>query len=134
MNAFEHMRSKGPDGELEPDYKRVRSSATGTEVAYSVEARHSEIQEPIQLNDQIFDGLWREVKFKASPIGVPSDRYYARSLEHGLLGYEAAQALRWWLHAESRNAIGGGYCLETRIIAHKITYSHKVEAVGVADG
>ena len=50
-----------------------------------------------------------------------------------MLGYAAAQALRWWLHAAAEADNMSGLCLETRIISHKISYSHKIETVGAHD-
>lgn len=115
--------------ELEADYNRERGHCNGEERGYSVEARYN-YTHPVQLGGQLFDNRWRQVEFKESAIGVPPHGCFSRKLkECGLLGYAAAQALRWWLHAAA-DAAHGGMCLETRIISHKITYSHKIEVVG----
>lgn len=117
--------------ELEKDYKRECESCSGTESAYSVEARYK-YHEPMQLGEQIFDNRWRRVHFRESVIGVPAcASHQRRTKECGLLGYAAAQALRWWVHATAEASAGGALCLETRLVSHKITYSHKVEATGV---
>lgn len=119
--------------ELEQDYRRERGSGNGTETAYTVEARYNYPQ-PTQIGGQIFDNRWREVKFQDSAIGVPRCApFNRRTLEHGLLGYAAAQALRWWLHAAAEADNMSGLCLETRIVSHKISYSHKIETVAAHD-
>ena len=118
--------------ELEPEYKKDRGSGNGTETAFTVEARYNYIN-PIQIGDQIFDNRWREVSFRESLVGVPNNRRTLMpTIAHGMLGYAAAQALRWWLHAVAE-ATHGSYNLETRIVSFKITYSHKIEAVDVLE-
>jgi hypothetical protein len=115
--------------ELEADYKRERGSGNGSETAYAVEARYT-FHDPLVLGDQVFDNRWRRVKFVQSAVGVPAaPSCYRQTLEHGLLAYAAAQALRWWLHANADANGHGGLCLETRLVAHRITYSHKIEAI-----
>ena len=109
------------------DFPRNVASGSGSETAYSVEARMNYSQ-PMQIAGRIFDNRWVAVQFDKSAVGVPSAPFYARhTLEHGLLGYSAAQALRWWLHAQADNEIKGT-CLETRIVKHKISYTHTIEA------
>lgn len=118
MSDGETGKSKGPGG-------------SGTTYGYTVEARFS-YHEPAQIGGVLLDNRWREVKFTASTIGVPrGPRWNAAQFEQGgLVGYAAAQALRWWLHADAEaNSVGGGVCLETRIVKHKLTYSYAVERV-----
>jgi len=114
--------------ELEPEYRRQHSSGSGEEIAYSVEARYN-FTEPTTVGGQLFDNRWRRVHFERSVVGVPPcGRWHRKTIEHGMLGYAAAQALRWWLHALADAEIGG-LCLETRIISHRISHSFKIEAV-----
>ena len=115
--------------EFEDDYKRERGSGSGTETAYTVEARYN-YPCPASIGGQIFDNRWREVKFQDSVVGVPRCApYYRHTLEHGMLGYAAAQALRWWLHALAEADCLSGVCLETRIISHQIKHTHKIETI-----
>ena len=113
--------------ELEKDYMREHGS--GTETGYTVEARY-DYQSPVQIGGQLFDNRWRQVDFEKSTIGVPTAPRHQRHIAyHGLLGYAAAQALRWWLHAHAEAEHGVAFCLETRIVSHKISYSHEIETV-----
>lgn len=115
--------------DLENDYRRERGNGSGTEIAYMVEARINS-DRPEQIGDQIFDNRWREVHFVHALNGVPRCSPYARrTIENGLLGYPAAQALRWWLHANADKDGISGICLETRIIKYEIAYSYSITAV-----
>ena len=115
--------------ELEQDYSKDKSSGSGTEIAYTVEARYN-YHDPKQFCGQIFDKQWRQVQFKQGEFGVPSCApFHRHTIEHGMFGYAAAQALRWWVHATAEAETSGGLCLETRVVSHKISYSHKIEAV-----
>jgi hypothetical protein len=115
--------------DLEPEYRKEGGSGSGTETAYTVEARY-DYSEPIQVGKQLFDNRWRRVNFEPSLFGVPQCAPFARhTRDNGMLGYAAAQALRWWVHAEADATNMTGLCLETRIISHRITYSHKIEAI-----
>lgn len=114
--------------ELEADYRRECGSGTKTLAAFSVEARHN-FHEPVTVGGQIFDNRWRMVIFENSTsdgFGVPvCDSFEKEISEYGFLKYASAQALRWWFHANA----GFGTCLETRIVEHKITITHKIEAI-----
>ena len=112
----------------------MRSRGSGTETCYSVEARY-DFPSPIQVAGQIFDNRWREVKFVDSEIGVPrASELQEHTIRHRMLGYSAAQALRWWLHAIADTQKGGMcLCLETRIVKHTIKYSHEIEAISEHD-
>ena len=117
--------------ELEEDYHRERSSGSGTEIGYTVEAREN-ASTFIQINGQTFDKQWREVNFKE--LGIPQCAAFRKqTLKHGLLGYATAQTLRWWLHAQSEAEHGIALCFETRIVSHRISYSHKIETIAVHD-
>lgn len=114
---------------LEEGYRADVGHGSSSEKAYSVEARIA-FHEPGMIGKQIFDNRWRTVKFdKSAEIGVPNAPVFSRAKDHGLFGHSAAQALRWWLHAEA-DANHQGYCLQTRIVEHRISTNHKVEAQG----
>jgi hypothetical protein len=116
---------------LEPDYDTKCGSLHGTETAYTVEARVN-YHQPAQVGKQIFDMRWQRVKFDKSVIGVPAaPASHRATLENGLLCYAAAQALRWWLHANAECDFV--ICLETRLIKHTVTYSHTATAVSQHD-
>ena len=114
-----------------PEFPKKGQSGSGTEEAYSVEARFM-YDEPKQFGAQIFDQRWKTVQFDRTnpPFGVPTGHPSVLSVRDacGLYGYQAAQALRWWLHA---NAAAGWQdtCLETRLVKHKLRYEFSSEAV-----
>jgi hypothetical protein len=98
------------------------SSGSGKLKAYSVEAR-SVYTEPQFFDGKIFDERWREIHFAQSiTCGVPRGPAWSILWLQacGLYSYAAAQALRWWFHANSEHLL----CLETRIVEHDITYSY----------
>lgn len=109
------------------EFPKKGEHGQGTETAYTVEAR-SMFNEPQVFGGQIFDQRWKRIQFAKSPaFGVPvGNAMMADKL--GLYSYEAAQALRWWFHADARQNFTG-ICLESRIVAHKVAYSYSVEAV-----
>lgn len=115
--------------ELEEGYRKNSSSGNGTDTGYTVEARFNYV-EAEEICGQIFDNRWRTVIFKESEIGVPmASPLRKKLLEHRLLSLSSAQALRWWFIALYECQNGQSWCLETRLIKHKITYSHKIEAI-----
>lgn len=98
-------------------------SASGKNHGYSVEARLNTYK-PDEVLGNILDNRWRRLNFPESHIGVPLHRKGELGLgELGLVSYAAAQALRWWFHAEAENS-RKGICLETRIILHEVTFSY----------
>lgn len=102
------------------EYPKSRGKGSGRETCYSVEARYNYTQ-PIEISGQLFDNRWREVKFQDAPVGVPrASEFQEHTLRHRMLGYSAAQALRWWLHANA-DAMKAGHCicLETRLVKHE---------------
>jgi hypothetical protein len=112
---------------LDESYSTKVGSHSGSETAYSVEARYNYIS-PAKIGKQLFDNRWRTVEFDASSVGVPRAPSYQReTLNSGLLSYSAAQALRWWLHALADYE--GHSCIETRLIKHKISFSMEIVAV-----
>lgn len=111
------------------EFKSHGMSQSGSQNGYSVEARYN-FPDPIQIGKQLFDNRWRKVTFESCQHGVPSNNRYDFALQlTGLLSYPAAQALRWWLHAEAEALGVGGLCLETRIIQHKVAYNIKADPV-----
>lgn len=116
--------------ELEEGYdKRGTSGGTSGGTCYTVEARYNS-HEPKEFGGQIFDNRWRQVNFARAAIGVPAGNRALDwvALEHGYLGYAAAQALRWWFHAHAdAEGFGGGLCLETRLVKHKYSVDYKIE-------
>ena len=119
---------------LEEDYKTIKSKGSSTSTGYTIEARFH-VREPEKIGRQIYDKDWRQVEFDRSAIGVPiSTSYHRELLEHGLLSYSVAQSLRWWFHAQAEiECVGGAPGLQTRLVQHRLTFEHKVEAIGVVD-
>ena len=114
---------------LEDDYQTDGNSGSGTTTGYSVEARCS-CREPKRYGDLILHDKWQTIHFPKGSPGVPPPKFQQYELERtGLHGYQAAQALRWWFHAELEQEIMGGLCIETRIIKHEIEYSYKATAI-----
>lgn len=107
------------------EFPRDESEGSGGCDAYSVEARHS-FREPLNINGQWFHKDWKRVRFDKVPegFGVPNKLHAHEAESHGLLTWQTANAMRWWLHASS-DAI----CLDTRIVRHRVEWSHKIVAV-----
>jgi hypothetical protein len=108
------------------------SSASGTDFAYTVEARYA-YPEPKVIAGMMLDANWRRVQFSPSPIGVPAQARYCPwggALSH-LMSYQAAQALRWWFLANASHSFDH-WCVETRLVKHEVTYkvSDKTVAAG----
>lgn len=85
---------------------------------WQVEARLS-TDRPANLGEDIFDSQWRTVNFAKvrPPFGVPNSGLHGNILDDcGLYGYETAQALRWWFHANVPFLSG----LETRLVSFKV--------------
>lgn len=115
--------------ELEDDYKKDLGKGSGSETGYYVEARHNGTS-PMQLGEQIFDKEWRRVNFNQDIIGVPQcNRFNEHVKKHGFYSYQAAEALRWWFHAESEAGKHFAICMESRIIRVKIEHSYSIEAI-----
>lgn len=114
---------------MSDEYPKKSSNARGTEEAYSVEARCTDIR-PRTIAGRLFDNRWQKVAFDQAAIGVPggpSHNHHSRHL--GLLTYSAAQALRWWIHAAADVEVIGSICLETKLVKHQIRYEWSCEAV-----
>lgn len=104
------------------------SSMSGTETAWSVEARSSGGRPVDCGNGFILDAEWRPVPLVECHGGVPGDTLMGTGRLLGLLSYQAAQALRWWFLA-NMNKINR-FSAETRLVCHKVTYELKSEVVG----
>lgn len=114
--------------ELDPDYDPNFSSGTASEVCFVVEARDIS-QTPCVVADQIFDNRWKRVHFERGAVGVPPcNPFQLYTNRNGYLSYPAAQALRWWLHANAE-ATMHGMCLETRLVEVRIESSYKAVAI-----
>lgn len=110
-------------------FPNERGNHHSTLIGYTVEAMF-DYNSPRMIAGQLFDNRWHEVSFVKAPegFGVPAgDRFNTEIHKHGLYGYEAAQALRWWLHAQARLE-GNEYCLRTRLIEHKVVTETRVTA------
>lgn len=120
-----------PDAAVQepPEFPRKPgTSGSGTTHAYSVEARYM-FSTPKKFGDTLLDQRWQRLHFVPSHIGVPDGPAWNHGPRAcGLLGYSAAQALRWWFHAVADTDMMGGLCLETRIIKHAVQYSHSETA------
>jgi hypothetical protein len=115
-----------------PDvFPKKGSAGSGTDTAYSVEARLA-FHQPRAVCGHLLDLRWTTLQFeRGGPVGVPQHRPFdfAKS-SSGLLSYQAAQALRWWFLANAEQEFSC-LCVETRIVEHKITYSFSTEAVRI---
>lgn len=119
---------------LECDYNLVKSQGSLTSTGYTVEARFF-MRDAEMIRQQLYDGQWRKVEFDLSANSIPmSPVHHHELLEHGLLSYSAAQALRWWFHAIAEiECVGGAPGLQTRLVQHRLTLEHDVTAIGVID-
>jgi len=116
------------NNEFDADKAR-RGSASGTEIAYSVEVRYAFGSKLV--GDTIIGEKWQALNFYKSPIGVPVGGFMTeRSNRNGLLSYPAAQALRWWfladMEASSDFSVLG---FETRLVKHEFKYTEEHKAV-----
>ncbi len=109
------------------------SGSSGTD-GWSVEVRVDDFAKPIQLANA--DGFmvthqWQRLPFEQGPVGVPTHAEYQATLGYTrYLSYPAAQALRWWFHAEAAKsslAIG----LRSRLVKHRVEVQHQVTAVSI---
>lgn len=112
------------------EFPRSGISGSGTETAYSVEARSTYVDAVQDSAGAIYDIRWKRVYFKEAALqtGVPSRFLQHYSKENGLVGWAAANALRWWFHAV--NDMG---CFETRIVKHEIKYSYQEIIISAHD-
>ena len=115
---------------MEQEFPKRARSRGGNTHGYSIEARTT-YPEPQEICGMLLGKDWQQISLCNSPNGVPAHRSYDFAVSAlGYLGYEAAQALRWSFLAQAA-ASGGDYCLETRLVKHKIEY--KAEAIKVCE-
>ena len=119
--------------EIKAEFPDKRSSGTGTDKAYYIEGR-SVNSRPEQIGGMLLDERWRRIDLYEvqHPHGVPVKNHGGASQagDRGLLNYEAAEALRWWFHAEAAAGLGlSAICLETRLVECEVKYSYEVTAV-----
>jgi hypothetical protein len=84
----------------------------------------------------IVDATWRTLshEIRKDGVGVPVGYFDQKLSEHGLLGYSAAQALRWWfLAAAEAERPMGSLCLETRLRQHRLELTHEVSELDVIE-
>lgn len=104
--------------------KPGESSANGGITGYRVEAMHDS-PNPIAVSGQMFTRDWKIVHFAEGACGVPAGPSFNQpwlSAGH-CFSYQAAQALRWWLHASAEAENMSGICLRSRIVKFAIKYS-----------
>lgn len=106
------------------DFPKKKSSGSSSRDGYTVEARLAYVR-PDNVGGMLLDTRWQQVHFANSPIGVPGD---GDLVGHGLLTYQQAQSLRWWFIAEAAKQ-NKQFCLETRLVKHRLTYSYEVTTV-----
>lgn len=113
----------------EPPYPASSGSMAGD--GWTVEVRLEDYANPHQVGDMVVSHQWQRVNFALSPIGVPTHANYQNYLGYtGYLSYPAAQALRWWFHAEAaKNTLSLG--LRSRLVKHQISVHHSTEALSV---
>lgn len=113
----------------EPPYDASSGSMSGD--GWTVEVCLEDYAKPHQVGDMVVSHQWQRVNFVPSHIGVPSHASYQGYLGYtGYLSYPAAQALRWWFHAESaKGTLSLG--LRSRLVKHLISVQHSSKAVSV---
>lgn len=116
--------------------KEPDTSQHGTTHGYRVEAM-VDSDDPLTVDGQTFTRKWRFVHYAEGAVGVPIGPRFER---HWLAAshtydYAAAQALRWWLHANANAAMGilgfGAMSLHTRLVKYRIKYD--IEATRDSD-
>lgn len=116
----------------EPPYNAGSGTMNGD--GWTVEVRLADYAQPIQIGDMVVSHQWQRVGFTPAVIGVPAHSEYQSYLGYTrYLSYPAAQALRWWFHAEAaKGSLALG--LHSRLVKHRIRVEHSVEAVSVHCG
>jgi hypothetical protein len=112
-------------------------SGTSRHTMYKIEVRSS-YPEPTTIDGFIIDFVWRTLPIVEgrSPWGmnIPVSFLDNRGIEHGLVGYTAAQAHRWgFLAALGAKRISGALCIETRLVQVELNYSYTITEKGVSD-
>lgn len=104
------------------------SNGSGSEPVYLIELK---LAQPKTINGKIYTKEWTRVYFEEGMRGVPNKVHSEQARTSGFLSYQAAQALRWWLHADLEKQ--GAFSAETRIVKYVISYSYKTERQGEYD-
>ena len=89
------------------------SNGTTKSIVYHVEVRTS-FDQPQEIAGMLLGQNWAPLSISQYPsgLGVPNVTIDSAG-KHGYFTYEAAQALRWWFHAEARYS----FCLQSRLVA-----------------
>jgi hypothetical protein len=113
--------------DTENEFPRQQSTGSHKCPGYTVEARS--VGGPLKVGDLTLGNEWERIPFHRSIIGVPCAAHHESGLKYvNLLNYPAAQALRWWFHAEAHKE-AGWLSLRTRIVKHEVQINHTVTAV-----
>lgn len=130
---------KGQDVSAEPEqaqqqgeFPKKGASHNGDTIGYTVEVRYS-YHQPQMVAGMLLGKEWQRLSVEKAmpPFGVPISAPWNSAI-FGMLGlydYPAAQALRWWFHANAHAGSLGAICLESRIVAHRVRYSMSEEPV-----
>lgn len=108
---------------------------SGTSRGYRVEARLN-YHTPKAFGDLILDNRWRGIGWRETKHGIPRNAFRRYELDAaGLLERNEAEALRWWMicFAGASDAVGGGLCLETRIVEYSVKYEFAATPVAYVD-
>ncbi len=116
--------------------KKTYGSGSGAVELYVVESRTS-YTAPQKHGGMILDGEWRRVFFQKTPVGVPNleAALHPEAARMGLTNYAAAMALAYWWMAlppdDDRLGVFPSFCVETRVVKVKYSYSFSTDEVGV---
>lgn len=106
---------------------------SGTQPGWSVEARSTLEDHPLQVGEQLFTTKWKKVHFDPAKLGVPAGRLdFDEYLRFDLLSYPGAQALRWWFIAALRME-HKDTAVETRLVRHEVTYERSARRIAEYD-
>lgn len=107
-------------------FPRNNGGGSGTHMLYTVEVRY-DYPSPKAHGDFIIDREWRTLPLARGFPGVPNQTYSRTAADFGLLTWPAANALRWWAHAEF------GLCLQTRLVQHRFEERYSDTVTGYFD-
>lgn len=115
------------------EFPKVRCSRHGNmkDEGYSVQARYAAGRGDHKvIGGLVLTGDWKDMAFQRGTPGVSAAAPHSFLHVCGLLTFQAAEALRWWLHAEAAGSDAlGDLCVETRLIRHEIALDYEVVAV-----
>lgn len=133
--------NRGPELELHSPGLHGSGNSCGT--YYKVEYRSSYPEPKFIGNAQgplpfVIDHYWRALSITLGAqqwgVNIPLRRRDEDACKHGLLSYVAAEAHRWAFIAAleaGAGGPGGALCVETRIVAVKLTVNYSTEELGV---